>query len=170
MSKMTFATIVVMVLVLVACSGSPSSSNPPQTPNPFADFGCTETPQTTTAKVINNAELGKVYEFQGGKYALQLELTDATRLRLTLTEVEAYDTLWLWMTDYQSSKTLFHNPGDPSGNGGSPLQTATLETDERFQGFVTVQLTRAFNDVTLSTDAGKRLFCQRYKAVLEAVF
>jgi hypothetical protein len=170
MSKLTFALAVVMLLVLVACNESPSSSNPPETPNPFAEFGCLETPQTTTAKVINNAELGMVYEFQGGKYALQLELADATRLRLTLTEVEAYDTLWLWMTDYKSSKTLFHDPSNTLGNGGSPLQTTTLETDERFQGFVTIQLTRAFNDVTLSTDDGKRLFCQRYKAVLEAVF
>lgn len=170
MSKMTFAMVLVMPLVLVACSGSNTSSNPPpQTPNPFADFGCTEAPQTT-AKVINNAELGGVYEFQGGKYALQLELTSATRLRLTLTELEPYDTLWLWMTDYKSSKTLFHNPSDTSGNGGPPLQTVTLETDETFQGFVTVQLTRAFSDVTLSTDDGKRLFCQRYKVTVESVF
>jgi hypothetical protein len=161
---------VVALLILVSCSRSPSASTPQPTPNPFAEYGCIEPPQTTTAKVINGAELGKVYEFQGGKYALQLELSGAIRLKLSLTELEPYDTLWLWMTDYKTSKTLFHNPRNETGEEGTPMQIATLETDEPFQGFVTIQLTRAFNDVTLSTDEGKRLFCQRYKVIVEAIF
>lgn len=160
-----YTVCLILVAGLAGCSNNPT--NPPTgTPNPYASYGCFEAPNSNPKRTV---EIGTPYEFQGGQYILQFKLTAPSRIRVQLTELDSYDDLMVQLGDSLHMDFFRHNAGSAANEEGPPLQTAVLDTKEALQGDVNLIVNRILSDVTLSTDEGKRLFCERYRVVVQQI-
>jgi hypothetical protein len=171
-------SLLLLVLVLVSCGTNPQNPNNPNPPNdpynPFAEFGCLEAPSINVnePREIFDIELGKPYELQGGAYRLFFDIDTPSKVRATLTGVEAYDTLYVLVADQidlRRAGSIFHRAGEASNDDGPPLTQVRIESLEPLEVTVSVTLNRYLSDYTQRADEGKRLFCERYRVVIEKI-
>jgi hypothetical protein len=153
-----------IVAGLAGCSNNPTNPRT-GTPNPYAPYGCLEAPNSTPRTI----EVGTSYEFQGGQTIFQFKLTTPSRIRVQITELEGYDDLRIQIGDNLHMDFFRHNAGSAANEEGAPLQTAVLDTKDALQGDVNLIVNRILSEVTLSSEDGKRLFCERYKVVVQRI-
>ena len=158
----------VLLVLMVACASTPTSNNP------YAAYGCAETPVTTkdNPRVLYDVELGRIYTLQGGAYHLRFDIAAPTNIRVRLTGIEGYDSLFVLVGDQVDSRragSLFHDAGAASNEDGMPLTEATVTSKEPLEVNVGISINRYLSEYTLRNDDGKRLFCQTYQLVVEAV-
>jgi hypothetical protein len=164
-----------LVLVLLVSCSSPTNPNNPNDPNnPYAALGCSEAPRfdVSQPKEIFDIELGKPYELQGGAFRLFFDLDTPSKVRVTLTGIKSYDSLYVLvgdLIDFRRSGGFTHDAGSASNEDGPPLTEASVESKEALEITVSVTLNRFLSDQTQRTDEGKRLFCERYTVVVEKI-
>jgi hypothetical protein len=166
-----------LLVLLAGCGTNPQTPNTPNIPddpnNPYAAFGCSQSPNVgPEPRILSDVEVGKVYALQGGIYRLNFDSAVPSRIRVTLTELDAYDNLSLILgdtIDISRIVTFAHNAGSGSTEDGPPLQTVILESAEKLEVTVGLTVNRQLSDNTLRNNEGKQLFCQTYNVLIERI-